>query len=394
MFQSTHHLPQRLNRDHYTSPEIAQRELERMFLPGWHLLGAWSDAPRIGDFFTRDLFDRPLVCWRTSQGFQTFLNVCTHRLCTITNRPRGHFAEHIKCQYHGWEFDESGNTCKIPDAQHFRPLTKGELGLKEFRTETMGQLIFVTFNEQAPPLADYLGPQITEWCQRNFTPQHRLTYQLDWHYDSNWKIVAENVVEGYHLPSVHPTSFGNYPNAENCFHDFHPTYNYYKVTSSADAPGATAERIMARASGREPKYDWEHMVRYPHLTFGGTGAFHFAQSFMPVTIATCRTFLYVMHDSGPKGRLWPFLVHRLLKRLGRRLGLKINYEDAALYPSIQRGITAQDQPHGAGLISAREERIFHFQNYVVETLGEGQFCNPPPDVDPLTQPLREIATTR
>src|SRR5262249_49364723 len=151
----------------------------RLFLPSWQCIGALTDAPQIGDFFTAEFYGRPLVCWHTSQGFQTFLNVCTHRFCTLTDKPRGHFAERIKCQYHGWEYDETGNTCKIPDAQHFRPLKKGELGLREFRTETVGQLIFASFQDSPPPLTEFLGSRLTAWCLKNFSPRHRLTYRYE-----------------------------------------------------------------------------------------------------------------------------------------------------------------------------------------------------------------------
>jgi phenylpropionate dioxygenase-like ring-hydroxylating dioxygenase large terminal subunit len=368
MFHSTHHLPQRLSPEHYTSPEIAQQEIERMFLPGWHCLGALTDAPQVGDFFTCELFGRPLVCWHTSQGFQTFLNVCTHRFCTLTDQSRGRFEQRMKCQYHGWEYDEDGNTCKIPDAQHFRPLKRGELGLREFRTETIGQLIFVSLHENPPPLRECLGQRLTEWCQRYFTLQHRRTCRTVLDIRCNWKIVVENVLEAYHLQCVHPKSFAAFPDDADCQHEFHPTYDYYRHDTSGIPLYAEPERWTAWLSQREPEHFWEHILHYPNLILGGAGPWHYIQMVYPTGPETCRSTWYVFHYSGPKGKLWPFLVHRGLKRFGGAMSRRVQLEDAVVYPSIQRGTAAPHRPHGGGLISAREERIFTFQDYVLKVL--------------------------
>lgn len=370
MFQSTQHLPQRLTPEHYASAEIYQQELDRMFLPGWHCIGILPDAPRVGDFLTIELFGTPLVCWHTSQGFQTFLNVCTHRFCTLTDKPQGHFAGRMKCQYHGWEYDESGNTCKIPDAQNFRPLKKGELGLREFPTQMVGQLIFVSFNEHPSPLTEYLGPQLTEWCQRYFSPQHRLTHKRDMHLDCNWKIVIENVLEAYHLACVHSKSFGDYPTADRCTHEFHPTYDYYFNDCSDKVWPVRLEKLAARLSGRKPELFWEHILRYPNVILGGTGPWHYIQMVFPTGPETCRSIWYNMHDTGPKGKLWPFLLHRAMKRAGSVGIVQVQNEDAAIYPSIHRGTASAHRPHGGGLISAREERIFTFQDYVLKSLSD------------------------
>jgi hypothetical protein len=38
-------------------------------------------------------------------------------------------------------------------------------------------------------------------------------------------------------------------------------------------------------------------------------------------------------------------------------------------PGVQAGMAAEDQPSG-GLISAREERIFHFQQFVLQKMRQ------------------------
>jgi phenylpropionate dioxygenase-like ring-hydroxylating dioxygenase large terminal subunit len=386
MFTSTQHLPQRLTPAHYTSPEVYQRELESIFYPAWHCIGTLVDAPKLGDYFTCELFGTPLVCWHTSQGFQAFLNVCTHRFCTLTDKRKGHFAERIKCQYHGWEYDETGNTCKIPDAQHFRPLKKGELGLREYRTESIGQLIFVNLSDNPVGVREHLGPELTAWCERYFTPQHRLTQYNQMDLACNWKIVVENVLEAYHIACVHPKSFKTYPTADRVFHEFHPTWDYYKHDTSDIKAGCRWENLFARIAGREPEYNWEHILRYPNFVLGGSGPWHYVQTIVPTGPQTCRSTWYNMHNAGPRGRFLNFLLHRLLYRLGKRIADRVQGEDAVIYPSVHRGTAAAHRPHGGGLISAREERIFTFQDYVLKSLSN----DTPQEVVPLPPPPEGI----
>lgn len=43
-------------------------------------------------------------------------------------------------------------------------------------------------------------------------------------------------------------------------------------------------------------------------------------------------------------------------------------QDAAVYTSVQRGLQASD---GGGVLGAREERVWAFQRWLVDALGDG-----------------------
>lgn len=371
MFVHTTHLPQRLKVEHFTDPKFAQREVEELFLPGWHCVGVLAELPNVGDFLTHEVLGRPLIIWRTDDGVHTFLNVCTHRFSTLTDKPRGCFQKHMKCQYHGWEYDCQGNTCKIPDAQSFRPLKKGELGLREYRTELVGQMIFMTLNDQAPDVRTFLGPTIVELLERWFTPQRRLTLVSDRMLDCNWKIVIENILESYHIACVHPHSFAEYPVPEHSTHRFHDTYDHYIHDFTDEPRYASPEKFVSWVLGKPPDYQWHHLLRYPNVVLGGAGPFHYVQMIWPTGPTTCRSRWITMHDSGPRESWWAFLMHRCLYRYGRHIARQVQNEDAAIYPSVHRGTAVADRPHGGGLISVREERIFAFQDYVLKSLGDG-----------------------
>lgn len=370
MFVSQTHLPQVLGTAHYSDPAVHARELTTMFQPGWHCVAAWDQFRKDGDYITTDLLGAPLILWRRQDQVRAYLNVCTHRFSLLTDKPTGCFQKHMKCQYHGWEFDETGNTCKIPDAQNFRPLQKGELGLKEYRAEMVGQLVFVTLDPQAPPLRDYLGPDLTHLIEDRFSRTHRITYWFVRELPCNWKIVIENLLETYHLENVHQKTFKRFPDPEHCSHTFHSTYDYYIHDYKDEPDYAKAERMVSRFTGQAVDFKWRHIVRYPNIAVGGSGPFHYCQFVFPLAPDRCRLLSYTFHYSGPRGGVWPFLMHRALKRFGTWMGRQINAEDATIYPGVQIGNSTTERPHGGGLISAREERIFAFQKYILAQLDE------------------------
>jgi phenylpropionate dioxygenase-like ring-hydroxylating dioxygenase large terminal subunit len=156
MFVSDSHLPQLLAPEAYRSVEQHDREFERLFARGWHMVCTTADLPRDGDYVTLRLGAIPLLVRRCGGDVRTFLNVCAHRYCELTSSPRGHDPA-FACQYHGWEYDESGNTRRIPDAPSFKPLQKGMLCLTSYRTALCGQLVFVSLDPEGPDLAAFLG---------------------------------------------------------------------------------------------------------------------------------------------------------------------------------------------------------------------------------------------
>lgn len=372
MFVHTTHLPQLLKVEHYTDSAVAKAEVQTLFEPGWHCVGVLAELPQVGSYLTHELLGRPIIVWRTEDGVHTFLNVCTHRFSTLTDRPQGCSPGRLKCQYHGWEYDHHGNTCKIPDAQSFRPLKKGELGLREYRTELVGEAIFMTFNDEAIDLRTYLGPTMVELLEKWFTPQHRLTLVSDMVLNCNWKIAVENILESYHIACVHSKTFSEWPTPEHSTHRFFDHSDHYIHDFTDEPRYARPEKMISGLIGRAPDYQWHHLLRYPNVVLGGADPFRYVQMIWPVTPETCRSRIITMHDTGPKNSWWAWVLHRCLYRFGRYSSRQIQMEDAAIYPSVHRGTAVADRPHGGGLISVREERIFAFQRYLLQALGEAQ----------------------
>ena len=129
MFVSETHLPQLLPPEAYTTRSWYERELESVLRPAWWAVALESEFPEEGSFVTFDHVEGPVILRRSGGAIRGYRNVCPHRLAKLTSCVSG-TCPVLTCGYHGWEFDDSGATRRIPDAPSFRPLEKGRLGLE------------------------------------------------------------------------------------------------------------------------------------------------------------------------------------------------------------------------------------------------------------------------
>ncbi|MBW3541525.1 MAG: aromatic ring-hydroxylating dioxygenase subunit alpha [Planctomycetes bacterium] len=359
MFLHDSHLPQLLDPAAYTSDDSLAREMQRLFLPSWQIVGTTTDLAHDGDFLTCELFGRPLIVWNSGGEYHTFLNVCPHRFARLTDKPCGHTGGRLVCQYHGWEFDCGGDTKKIPDAQSFKPMTRGALGLEKYRTETVGQLIFVNLSEHAPSLAEALGPAY-EAAQELCSAEQRHFFTMDLPVAANWKTKIENALESYHVDLVHPTTFGRTPEAERCTHEL---ADWGSTFASHEPCEQLLDRLVHRLIRREPDLEYKHWLVFPNLMFGKMRLFAWAEAILPVSPGKMRIRTWFFCYRGRSGGIRSRLLGRAMSRWGRKFFTKVSYEDAGILPEVQRGLAAPERPSD-GVISIREERCWHFQEYV------------------------------
>jgi len=191
----------------YTDTRVYEREVERIFNRTWLFAGHASEARTTGDYFTTMLLGAPLLIVRGKDGvLRAFFNTCRHRGSKVAMDACGHAAA-FRCPYHFWVYDLDGALIGIPGEEAYdgSGFSKDENPLVALRCEEELGLIFVSFNAAAPPLRDYLGPKIVETLA---TPLANAQYEIVKYYayelPVNWKVFAENVRDGYHVPFVHP----------------------------------------------------------------------------------------------------------------------------------------------------------------------------------------------
>ncbi len=363
MFINKEHLPQVLNSDDYTSARQFQREREAMLLPVWQLVGATSNLRNDGDFLTLELLGHPLIVWNSGGAYHTFLNVCPHRFSRIKGQTRGCAPNRLQCQYHGWEFDDRGHTRKIPDAPSFKPMTQGTLGLKKYRTETCGQLIYMNFTDEGPSLREYLG-EVYPFAEESCSQDRLLVKTFVFDCEVNWKIRAENSLESYHLSQVHRKTFGMTPEPEICFHELNPTWTLVRTYQQAARPWQRKlDDLAQRLAHMENKGEYRHYIVYPNLIFSRTRMFSCAEAICPVSATRTRNVLILFSHKSRSGKLTSRILCKVLAAVGRWYVYRAAMEDMAIIKEVQVGHMSAQRP-SEGVISVREERCFHFQEYV------------------------------
>jgi anthranilate 1,2-dioxygenase large subunit len=210
----------------FTSQAIYDREQARIFRgPTWSFLGLEAEIEQPGDFKSTFIGDTPVVMTRTKDGgLAAWVNRCAHRGAMVCRQLRGNAASHT-CVYHQWRYDLEGNLFGVPflrgiNGQAGMPadFDRKANGLRKLRVDSFSGLVFASFSDAAPSLADYIGPIMGGYIDRIFhKPVEYLgcTRQFS---NSNWKLYLENVKDPYHASLLHL---------------FHTTFNIFRVGMKA-----------------------------------------------------------------------------------------------------------------------------------------------------------------
>jgi phenylpropionate dioxygenase-like ring-hydroxylating dioxygenase large terminal subunit len=114
----------------------------------------------------------------------------------------------ITCPYHGWTYDIDGRVIGAGYMAGRDPeFDKKGYRLPEIRTEVWQGWIYVTLNPDAPAVADLLRELEPDVGRYRLDKYVSVALQ-DHRWNTNWKLLTENFMEGYHLPVAHRETVG------------------------------------------------------------------------------------------------------------------------------------------------------------------------------------------
>jgi len=190
-----------ITRERYTTREFMELEWLHIWTKVWLLVGRVPEIPQTGDYLVEDIGPESFIIIRQGNGtIRAFYNVCQYRGSRLIMEPEGNI-EYLECPSCGSKWSHSG--------EHEWQVSVGDkelsdrLILNEVRTETHAGFIFITMNENASSLKDYLGPVWDDWANYHSDEWVR-TSAATVTVDCNWKVPQDNSCESYHLPTVHP----------------------------------------------------------------------------------------------------------------------------------------------------------------------------------------------
>lgn len=185
----------------YTSPEFYRREVERIFMKVWNYVGHASQIPEPGDFFTIEITGAPVVVIRGDDGaIRAFHNSCRHRGSRIAWGEGT--CKNLTCPYHNWTYARDGALIATPLIDEDADFARADHPLLPVTLDRWAGFLFVNFDPDCAPLADYLG-DLPENCL-SYAPDdlvcaRRKTYSVE----GNWKLYFENYNDSLHIPFVH-----------------------------------------------------------------------------------------------------------------------------------------------------------------------------------------------
>jgi p-cumate 2,3-dioxygenase alpha subunit len=201
----------RVHRSSMTSPEIHALEMERVFARSWLYVGHESEIRDPGDYVRRPVGGKQVFMVRNKGGeVRVFHNTCTHRGAMVCRKDKGN-AKVFQCFYHAWSFDTDGRLVGVPDRDAYGDgLDFGALGLRPVaRTESYRGFVFLSYDPGIVDLVEYLAGA-TEYLDLvvDATGDAEIIRGTnEYAIEANWKLLAENSIDGYHAVPTHDTYF-------------------------------------------------------------------------------------------------------------------------------------------------------------------------------------------
>ncbi len=247
----------------YTSPGFAAAEQTHIFARDWLCAGRADALKDPGDYLTMQIAGEPVIILRDRDGqLRGLSNVCRHRMSTLLEG-RGHVRT-ITCPYHAWTYNLDGTLRGAPAMTLNEGFCKDAIRLPQIRVVDWLGWVLVSLNPDAPDPAERLRGVETLVGHLNMA-SYTETFRESFRWATNWKVLAENFMESYHLPACHAGTIGGSsdlalmecPAGE-------PAFNYHWIVKNDSVPLALAHPSNTTLTGDQRRITWLLAI-YPSL---------------------------------------------------------------------------------------------------------------------------------
>jgi choline monooxygenase len=340
----------------YQSDEIFAQEME-LFKRLPMVFCPTAALAENGDYVARTLAGVPLIAVRGNDGIvRAFHNSCRHRGMMLAEGS-GKAAGFI-CPYHAWAYGLDGTLKNVAGRDGFPELDVQSHGLLAVHAEERSGLLFVT--QKKPISAGALDalPDLIE-------PGQEVFEYSSFTDDANWKLLLETSMEGYHIKTLHHTSF--YPYGFDNLN----VVETYGANSRIVFPFKRIEKLRQIP---EDKWRADGMLTYVNQLFPNTRLATLSSHYLlvilePITPSQSRWVIYRLRppsqDNSPVD---------LEKSVRDAAFVKDNgvVEDRAAACSIQAGMAGSSNSHFT--FGRFEKAIVHFHQRLklhLDALGAG-----------------------
>ena len=247
----------------YTSPDFCAAELEHIFAKDWLCAGRADGLANPGDYLTMEIAGEPIVILRDRDGsLRGMSNVCRHRMSTLLEG-RGNVRS-IVCPYHAWTYNLDGSLRGAPAMTLNEGFCKEDIKLPSVRVENWLGWIMVTLNPDAPDPHEALA-DVENLVGYLDMGSYRETFREEFRWATNWKVLAENFMESYHLPVCHEGTIGGSVDLmKMTCPEGYPSFNYHYIMKNDTIPLSLAHPSNTTLVGDQRRITWLLSI-YPAL---------------------------------------------------------------------------------------------------------------------------------
>ena len=258
-FTAAHAMPKSV----YTSTEFLAAEQRHVFSQDWLSAGRADALPNPGDYLTMDIAGEPIIVLRDAGGqLRAMSNVCRHRMSTLLTG-RGN-TRSIVCPYHAWTYNLDGRLRGAPAMGANSDFCKDQIALPAIACVDWLGWIMVSLNPDAP------DPYVALKDVENLVgyldmASYVETFRETFRWNTNWKVLAENFMESYHLPVCHAGTIGGSVDLmKMTCPEGSPSFNYHYIMKNDTIPLSLAHPSNTRLTGDQRRITWLLSI-YPAL---------------------------------------------------------------------------------------------------------------------------------
>ena len=159
--------------------------------------------PEKGSYIARQASGTPLLTVRGSDGeVRSFINACRHRGMQVA-QGIGCSNKAFVCPYHAWSYSLDGKLQNIPGEEAFPGINKNDNGLVQVEAIEKGGIVYV---QQEGSIDKDFIENVLDY----FQPEQEMFDHSEVNDKTNWKLLTETLLEGYHIKSLHKKTFFPY----------------------------------------------------------------------------------------------------------------------------------------------------------------------------------------
>ncbi|MEM7191173.1 MAG: SRPBCC family protein [Pseudomonadota bacterium] len=345
----------------YTSEAFLDREVQDIFKQEWVCVGRADQLANTGDYLTYELAGQPVLVVRDRDGtLRAMSNVCLHRMSTIMEGSGR--ATTLRCPYHGWTYSLDGTLRGAAGMGLNTSFDKKDYCLPSVRCEDWLGWIMISLNPDATHPNEHFA-EVEEMIGDFDMPGYRNLFHETHVWNTNWKVLAENFMESYHLPVCHAGTIGGLSKLEemDCPPGL-PTFNYHYILKDESFKLAVAHPDNTKLKG-----DWRRttilLAIYPSLLITLTPGYFWYLALHPRGV----DHVHITYGGGLSADFMSDPEAEEMFRKTKLLLDDVQVEDQGCTERVYKGLCSDAaQP---GHLSHLERPIYDFATYLAERIG-------------------------